>query len=226
MKKLIIFVTFIIFTSFTYARLAYVTDFEYNSINFNTGNLRQDTNLDLLGNSCGPMSLLAIYNYYTVENTGKATDFVSNSKSVESAIDGLYSYLKAATVTSIEHRGYSIDISYDNGDKFPVTAIWELSYIAETKAGWDFTAEFKSSKNYTTALNSMINQLYLDRPTIVLTKGYYSVQHFMVVYYVNENSNTIKYYDPWTGNLVIDELSNFKKNWASTSKTYNYMAVY
>ena len=224
-SKLVILLSSLGMSISAYADRGFVTDFETNALSNNTGNIRQTANQALLGRACGPMSLLAIYNHYAVENTESPAGFVANQNLVESAVERLYDFIDT-TGENVYHRGYEITTSYDNNGDYDNTGVWDLSYIAEIRNGWGYTAEFEASRNSEIALNSVILHLQNDRPVIVLTNGLYDVQHFIVVYEVNEESSLVSYFDPWTGTLNTDNLNNFINYWDSASGAYNYIAVY
>ena len=209
-----------------YADRGFVTDFEINALSNNTGNIDQSSNRTLLGRSCGPMALLAVYNHYSVENTGNEAGFVANQAVIEAAVDRLYNYMRTATNDSVSHNGYPIDISYENGNQYPTTAIWELSYIAENRDNWNFTAQFEATRDSQSALDAVITHLQLDRPVIALTNGLYLVQHYVVVYEIDEENEIVRFFDPLDGDFVTASLTDFIAYWDSESGAYNYMSIY
>lgn len=225
MKTIQIFVCMFLFFAYTLsAQEVSVNAFEINALNHNTSILNQSSNTAKLGNACGPMALMAIYNHYAVQSTGTKVSFLKDKTSMEAAVGRLYEYLRSSS--GLYHRGFRVGVSYVDGKKYPVTAIWDNSFIAETRDNWNFTAQFQGTTNLTTAVNAVETQLSYNRPVIVLTNGLYSIPHFVVVYSIDQSGNKIKFFDPWNGNLRTYSLSTFKSQWKSPAGIYNYMAVY
>lgn len=205
MKKLVLSLSFIVLictnvfaASDKYGILTYVQDFYTYSEAVKFYMIQDETEAN---NSCGPTSLMFIYNYYMKKRAGLTPDF---AKSVPNAIDELesvYDYLG---------KPYN---SYTSLDELKSVAINHY-YLTNAK-------RMSSSSGITKNIGYLINYLNYDMPClIVLSKYYYDnpvgkFDHIVIVYAYQKlkdsrgNSPTsinndrqndrIYYYDPFFG---------------------------
>lgn len=152
-------------------------------------------------NSCGPMTMLFIHNYYTYRKKGRPDDLSKSVASVKAAIERQYKTMKLRN--NVYTHFYNLrDLGRSWG--------WNVVY-REQKPLIDHI-KTKLEENKFVVVNLKENS--------ILTKGLFrNVQHFIAITAVTEHGNgtmNIAYFDPWDGKIKNTSYDDLRKSWIGT----------
>lgn len=158
-------------------------------------------------NSCGPMTMLFIHNYYTYRKQGRPDDLSKSIASVKAAIERQYKTMKLRNNV------------YTNFDKLKALGrSWGWNVVNNLEKNLLEHLKLKLTENKFVVVN-------LEENSILTKDLFRNVKHFIAITAVIEHPNgskTINYFDPWDGKIKSTDYNTLKQ---SVIKSYSVLTI-
>ncbi|PZM85777.1 hypothetical protein DLH72_01375 [Candidatus Gracilibacteria bacterium] len=160
-------------------------------------------------NSCGPMTMLFIHNYYTYKKQGRPDDLSKSVASVKAAIERQYN----------KTMGLRNNVYTDFDNLKALGRSWGWSSVRKSnKSGFDGSPNLYEFIKRKLTENKFV-VVNLEKNSILTKDLFRNVQHFITITAVIEHRNgtiNIVYFDPWDGKLKTTTYDNLRKSWIGT----------